>query len=398
MAAVWWSLRDRRCRGRAGSGLCHLLGWTGEDTKTKAARNMAPKTMQAMVTTGHGGFEKLSFRSDWPCPEPAAQEVLVRVGACGLNNTDINTRIGWYSKSVTGATGDSESPAEGSEDPSWGGAPIVFPRIQGADICGEIVAVGQGVDPARIGERVIADCWLRDPDDLTNKAKTGYFGSERDGGFAQFTTLPARNALAVRSDLSDAELATFSCSYSTAEGMLSRAAVTAQDTVLVPGASGGVGGALVQLAKRRGARVIALASEPKHDDVRALGADRILPRTPDRLRAALGDEAITVVADVVGGDYWPHLIDVLERGGRYTCSGAIAGPMVALDLRTFYLRDLTFTGSTVIDLDVMPNLVRYIEAGDIRPVLAATYPLAELQAAQEAFIAKKHTGNIVVIP
>jgi NADPH:quinone reductase-like Zn-dependent oxidoreductase len=117
------------------------------------------------------------------------------------------------------------------------------------------------VDPARIGVRVITDNWLRNPDDPTNKDKAGYFGSERDGGFAEYTTTPARNALAIDSPLTDAELATFSCSYSTAEGMLTRAHVSARDTVLVPGASGGVGGALVQLAKRRGARVIAMASK-----------------------------------------------------------------------------------------------------------------------------------------
>jgi NADPH:quinone reductase-like Zn-dependent oxidoreductase len=202
----------------------------------------------------------------------------------------------------------------------------------------------------------------------------------------------------ITSNLLDAELATFSCSYSTAEGMLTRANVTDKDTVLVPGASGGVGGALVQLAKRRGARVIALASEAKHADVAALGPDMILPRAPENLRAALGDEQITVVADVVGGPYWAKLIDILERGGRYTCSGAIAGPMVEFDLRTFYLRDLTFTGSTVIDPQVMQNLVKYIEAGEIKPALAATYPLEELRDAQAAFIAKQHTGNIVVIP
>ena len=319
------------------------------------------------------------------------------MGACGLNNTDVNTRVGWYSKAVTGATGAaSGGPAE--EDPSWGGAPIAFPRIQGADACGRIVAVGAGVDPGRIGERVITDNWLRDPEDPLDKAKAGYFGSERDGGFAEYTTLPARNALAVRLDLSDAELATFSCSYSTAEGMLVRANVTGADTVLVPGASGGVGGALVQLAKRRGARVIAMASEAKHGDVAALGPDRLLPRAVEDLRAALGPERITVVADVVGGPSWPQLIDSLDRGGRYTCSGAIAGPMVELDLRTLYLRDLTFTGSTVIDPEVMPNLIRYIEAGEIRPALAATYPLEELHTAQRAFIAKEHTGNIVVCP
>ena len=180
--------------------------------------------------------------------------------------------------------------------------------------------------------------------------------------------------------------------------MLTRSQVTAADTVLVPGASGGVGGALVQLAKRRGATVIALASESKHAAVVELCPDVILPRAPENLRAALGDAKVTVVADVVGGPYWPSLIDILERGGRYTCSGAIAGPMVDFDLRTFYLRDLTFLGSTIIDLEVMPNLVRFIEAGEIKPALAATYKLEDLRDAQAAFIAKQHTGNIVVVP
>ena len=154
----------------------------------------------------------------------------------------------------------------------------------------------------------------------------------------------------------------------------------------------------MQLAKLRGARVIAMASEAKHGEVAALGADRLLPRNPEDLASLLAGERVSVVADIVGGDGWPALIETLQRGGRYTCSGAIAGPMVDFDLRTFYLRDLTFTGSTVIDPAVMPRLVGYIESGAIRPVLAATYPLHELREAQAAFIAKAHTGNIVACP
>ena len=357
-----------------------------------------PNTMTAMVTMGHGGLEQMVLHDDWPRPDPAPGEVLIRVAACGLNNTDVNTRSGWYSKTVTDATTGGAFEEVGEDDPTWGGAPISFPRIQGADVCGEIVAVGAGIDATRIGERVITDGWLRDPEDPNNMDKTGYFGSERDGGFAEYTTTLSQNAIAINSDLSNAELATFSCSYSTAEGMLTRAVVTDRDTVLVPGASGGVGGALVQLAKRRGARVIAMASEAKHGDVAKLGPDEILPRSPEDLAAALTEERVTVVADVVGGPSWPQLINVLERGGRYTCSGAIAGPMVEMDLRTFYLRDLTFTGSTVIDPEVTRNLVRYIELGDVKPSLAATYPLAELREAQAAFIKKMHTGNIVVTP
>jgi len=357
-----------------------------------------PKTMHAMVTMGHGGMEQMVWRTDWPTPVAAPGEVLVRVGACGLNNTDVNTRSGWYSKAVTAPTTAEGHETEDGADPAWGAPPIAFPRIQGADVCGRIVAVGDGVSAARIGERVITDNWLRDAADPADITKAGYFGSERDGGFAEYTTMPARNAIAISSALSDAELATFSCSYSTAEGMLTRANVTADDTVLVPGASGGVGGALVQLAKLRGATVIAMASDAKHADVAKLGPDMIIARAPTDLRRALGTARITVVADVVGGAQWPALIDILERGGRYTCSGAIAGPIVTLDLRTLYLRDLTFTGSTVIPPRVTETLVRHIEAGAIRPVLAATYPLSELHAAQTAFIAKTHTGNIVVTP
>ena len=357
-----------------------------------------PTTMNAMVTMGHGNMDQLVWHVDWPCPTPDTGEVLVKVKACGLNNTDVNTRVGWYSKAVTEATSGDGYDTVHDEDPTWGAAPISFPRIQGADVCGEIVAVGEGVDTARIGDRIITDCWLRDPLNPTDINKTGYFGSECDGGFAQYTTMPAVNAVRVNSTLSDAELATFSCSYSTAEGMLTRANVTRADTVLVPGASGGVGTGLIQLAKRRGARVVALASESKHDAVRALGADVVLPRAPENLRAALGDEKITVLADVVGGPNWGTLLDVVERGGRLTCSGAIAGPIVEFDLRTFYLRDLTFTGSTVISPQVTAALVRYIEAGEIKPALAATYPLSELHAAQTAFMEKAHTGNIVVVP
>ena len=357
-----------------------------------------PATMKAMVLTGHGDVDMYHWHDDWPTPKPGPDDVVIKVGACGLNNTDVNARSGWYSKAVDEATTGGAYGEVNEDDPTWGGRPLTFPRIQGADPVGRVVAVGSNADADLIDKRVLIDGWIRDWSDPNNMEKTGYFGSEKNGGYAEYTMADRRDIAVVESNLSDAELATFQCSYSTGEGMLSRANVTSDDTVLIPGASGGVGSGLIQLAKRRGARVIAMASEAKHEEVATLGPDCILPRTPDDLRAALGDEKITVVADVVGGAQWPTLIDVLERGGRYTCSGAIAGPMVELDLRTFYLRDLTFTGSTVIPRHVFHDIVRYIEAGEIKPMLAATYPLSELREAQKTFITKKHTGNIVVLP
>lgn len=186
--------------------------------------------------------------------------MLIKVGACGLKNTDVNARVGWYSKAVSEATTGAGYDTVDAQDPSWGGARLAFPRIQGADAVGQVVAVGARGDASLIGRRVLNDCWLRDWDDPLNRDKTGFFGSECDGGFAQFTCADRRNVHPITSDLSDAEHATFSCSSSTAEGMLSRADVGADDVVLVTGASGGVGSALIQLAKRRGATVVGLAA------------------------------------------------------------------------------------------------------------------------------------------
>ena len=335
-------------------------------------------TMRAIILTGHGGLEKLVPRGDAPIPTLDSGEVLIRVGAAAVNNTDINTRIGWYSQSVSSAT-DSALGAGAADDGGWKGA-LSFPRIQGTDACGRIVAVGASVPSSRIGERVLVDPVLR-----PEHGPAGYFASECDGAFAEYTKVPSANAVRIDSPLSDVELASFPCAYSTAENLLTRARVDGGERVLVTGASGGVGSAAVQLARRRGAQVV------------ALGADLVLGRDAD-LVAALGADSVDVVIDVVGGARFPSLLAVLKPRGRYAVSGAIAGPKVTLDLRTLYLKDLTLYGGTIQDPEVFGNLVGYIERGEIRPLIAATFPLAEIGAAQEAFLAKRHVGKIVLVP
>jgi NADPH:quinone reductase-like Zn-dependent oxidoreductase len=186
------------------------------------------------------------------------------------------------------------------------------------------------------------------------------------------------------------------CAYSTAEGMLHRAQIGAE-RVLVTGASGGVGSAAVQLAKRRGAHVTALASAAKLDEVKALGADVVVDRNAD-LVASVGDNRFDVVVDLVAGPGWPKLLDVLKRGGRYVTAGAIAGPMVELDVRTLYLKDLTLIGCTFQDDVVFENLVGYIERNEIRPVVAKTFALADIALAQQTFLDKQFTGKLVLIP
>lgn len=353
-----------------------------------------PDTMRAVVLIGHGGLEKLEYRNDYRVPVAAAGEVLIRVAACGMNNTDVNTRIGWYSKTVTSATG--EDSTDSDVDGSWGGG-LTFPRIQGADPAGHIVAVGPGVDGGRVGERVIVDAWLRDPSGILENA--GYLGSESDGGYAEYVTVPAINARSINSDVTDVELASFSCSYATAEHMLHRPNVSEGQWVLVTGPSGGVGSGLVQLAKRRGANVVALTSAHKIEDVRAMGADVVVDRSEadlaDTVRDA-SDGGVDVFADVVGGDNFAPLFETINRGGHYTTAGAIAGPIVPLDLRTLYLHDITMHGCTVLPPEVFANLVGYIERGEIKPVVAATYQLEQLREAQEAFVLKQHVGAFVI--
>ena len=366
--------------------------------------NDIPETMKACLLIGNGGLEMLEVRDDVPVPDPVPGDVLLKVHACGMNNTDINTRTGWYSKNVgDGTTSEGATSgfdAEVEKDSTWGGTPMTFPRIQGADPASTIVAVGDGVDPGRIGERVMVDPWLRDADDPTDLSKAEYYGSERDGGFAEYTTAPAHHAIRVECNLSNAELATFSCSYSTAENVLTRARLSENETVVISGASGGVGSALIQLAKRRGAYVIAIAGSAKLDQVRAVGPDAVIDRGVANLHTAIMDMApggrVDVTADVVGGDTYKTFIESLRRGGRYVTAGAIGSPLVDLDLRTLYLHDLELIGATVFQASVYRNLVSYIERAEIRPLLAATFPLDDIRLAQEEFIKKSHVGNIVV--
>ncbi|MCP5254878.1 MAG: alcohol dehydrogenase family protein [Zoogloeaceae bacterium] len=358
-----------------------------------------PQTMSGVLLVGHGGLDQLHYRQDLPLPQAGPGEVLIRVGAAGVNNTDINTRIGWYSKGVTGQTnsGAAQGFAEAiDDDASWSGIPLQFPRIQGADCCGEIVAVGTGVDPARIGERVLVRS-MQQPAGAADQFACITYGSECDGGFAQYCTAQSTEAYRIDSVLSDVELASFPCAYSTAENMLERAGLKAGERVLVTGASGGVGSAAVQLAKRRGAHVIAVCGAAKRAEIEQLGANRVIERGHG-LIAELGRDSVEVVVDLVAGPQWTELPDLLCRGGRYAVAGAIGGPLVELDVRTLYLKDLSFFGCTWQPRKVFENLIGYIERGEIRPVVSGIYPLAEIVPAQQDFMAKKFVGKLVLQP
>ncbi len=353
-----------------------------------------PATMRAVLLTGHGGFDKLELRGDVPVPVLGPDDVLIHVGAAAVNNTDINTRIGWYSKAVAEATdAGAVTGINGAGDDGWSGTAFAFPRIQGADACGRIVAVGKGVNPARIGERALVEPVFRglSPYDVS------YFGSEVDGAFAEYARVPAAHAHSIKSSWSDAELASIPCAYSAAENMLIRIGLIAGERVLITGASGGVGSAAVQLAKRRGAKVTAMASADKADAIYRLGADAVIPRDAD-LAGLFGPEYFNAAVDVVGGAQFGAILGCLKRGGRCGVAGAISGPMAELDLRTLYLKDLSLFGCTIFAPEIFTNLLSYIERDEIKPVVAQTFPLEDIIAAQKLFSTKEHVGKIVLLP
>lgn len=353
--------------------------------------------MQAIVTVGQGGYEKLVL-SDVPLPVLRPGEVLLQVLAAGVNNTDINTRVGWYGAAAEPGAPQAAAPQEPQpvEAPlkGWSGA-TPFPLIQGADCCARVVQVAAGGDTRLVGERVLVrSCMRRSGFDSMD---TVWLGTDFDGAFAEFVKVPAEEVFPVHSSWSDAELATIPCAYGTAENMLHRARVGPGDRLLVAGASGGVGSAVVQLARRRGAMVTAITSASKVAQVQALGAARVLVREDDVV-AELGASSMDVVVDNVAGAGFGPMLQVLRRGGRYVSSGAIGGPLVTLDMRILYLNDLTLIGSTAWDEPVFPLLVQYIERNEIRPLVAGVFALQDIADAQRAFLDKAHVGNFVLVP
>ena len=359
--------------------------------------------MKAVVLTGHGGLDKLEYRDDYPDPVPEKDEALVKVHACGLNNTDINTRTAWYSKGVE--QGITENAVVGGysssndSDASWGNSTITFPRIQGADVSGTVIQVGTNESHELVGQRVMIDPWFLDSANPHDFSKALYFGSEVDGGYAEYAIAPVDNVHKVDSALSDAELATFACAYTTAENLISRTGLKAGETIVISGASGGVGTAAIQLARVREAKIIAISSAGKESVLRDLGAETVINRSTTDMEASIKEAAngeVDVAVDVVGGNTFSALINSLRQGGRYSSSGCISGPIVDFDLRKLIYRDLQLTGATVVPAGTFAKLVEYIEQQKLNPVLAETYPLEQLAQAQESFMRKKHVGNIVV--
>ena len=340
-----------------------------------------PQTMTAAVTMRHGGPDAVEIRSDWPVAEVGPRIVLIRVSAAALNNTDIWSREGAY-----GTAEDPEATA------GWKGVPLEFPRIQGIDVVGVVELVGKHVDPVLIGRRVIIDPTVT----YAGEYPVDVIGSEVDGGFAEYLACSADQVHDVSdSPLTDWQLACLPTAYGTALGMINRAGCEAGERVLVTGSSGGVGSAAIQLLADRGCHVVARTSASNAETVAANGANEVSVRGVDRIPDVA---EVDVVIDVVGGEEFADLLDRLKDGGRMATAGAIAGPIVTLDLRRLYLRQRRLIGSTMHTPNDFAELARIASAGGVEPSVAEVFPLTELHSAQARFQRKDFFGKLVVAP
>lgn len=344
--------------------------------------------MRAAVITRHGGLDAIELR-DLPLPRPAPGEVLVRVDAAGCNNTDLWTREGSY-----GAADDPDAKA------GWLG-PLDFPRVQGGDVAGSVVASGDATTADLVGSRVLVDPANYDgtgPD----ARPVDVLGSERDGGFAEHVVVPGARAHPVDdSPLADVELAALPIAYETALGMLDRGSVSDGQTVLVTGASGGVGLAAAQLANARGARVVAVCSGDKRDAVTGAGADVVVDRRRGHVIADAAEAApagYDAVVDVVAGAVVGQGLGLLRTGARWVVAGALGGWAVDLDVRRLYLANLALVGSTMHTPRIFDQLVDIARRGIVRPVVAATFGLAEVPEAQRRLALRRHVGKLIVVP
>ncbi|KPQ24730.1 MAG: hypothetical protein HLUCCA13_08010 [Halomonas sp. HL-48] len=364
-----------------------------------------PDTMAAMLLTGHGGIEKLEYRKDVTTPAPQPGQVLVQVTATAKNNTDRKAREGLY---PTKDKGDVTSFAMGGE------ATLTFPRIQGADVAGRIVAVGEGVDTARIGERGLLDFNLYADDRRDINLTPDYYGHGADGGYAEYVAVPADQFHHVPNpDLRDAELAAMGmCSYQTAYHMMTSAGIAAGERVLVSGASGGVGTALMQLCRIVGAIPYAVSQPDKADALRALGAEAVidrgdLPTFVNRVLATTNGQPIDAVMDLVGGEMTNLFIDTMivdmqhrKRYPRLSIAGASGGNVSEIMWTKIYLYQVQIFGVSHGTREEAEQLIAWIRSGELKPVLHAAFKLSDLHEAERYFVNRgsNYLGKIVVVP
>jgi alcohol dehydrogenase len=338
--------------------------------------------MRAVVLYEHGGLDKLIYEPDYRAPAYGVGDVLVRMRACALNYHDLFTRKGMP------------------------GIKVPLPLIAGNDVAGEIAAVGPGVAGFTAGDRVLVD--------PTDRVVGGFLGETMDGGLAELVRVPAHMLLKLDPAIDYAEAAALPVAYGTAHRMMvTRGGIKAGETVLILGASGGVGTCCVQLAKQAGATVVACASsEPKIAQLKALGADIVINyassdwvaecrRLFGRPRVFAGKESggMDAVVNFNGGDSWTKSLKVLRRGGRLLTCGATAGYDPPEDIRYIWTFELDILGSNGWKREDITALLALVQSRKLKPVLhPRRFGLAEIREAMGLLEERAMFGKVIVTP
>lgn len=342
-------------------------------------------TMRAAIFHEHGGPEVVRIEQVQR-PRPARGEVLVQVRASAMNHLDL-----WVRRGI---------PIE-----------TTMPHIGGSDIAGVVAEVGDGVDAARVGERVVVNpslwcgrCWACARGQESMCVRFRILGEHTDGGFAEFAAAQADHVYRIPDAMSFQEAAAIPISYMTAwRALVTRAALRPGEDVLVIGASGGTALAAVQIARLMGARVFAVTKgAEKVQRLRELGADVVYDREEtDWSKAVFKDtdrRGVDVVVENVGAPTWAGSVRALANGGRLVTYGGTAGPKVELDVRGVFWKQIQVIGTTMASRGEFEDLLRVVFAGRLQPVIDTVLPLDDARAAHERLEAGGQVGKIVLVP
>ncbi|MDR4504404.1 MAG: zinc-binding dehydrogenase [Candidatus Scalindua sp.] len=342
--------------------------------------------MKAVVFYEHGDTDKLVY-TDCAVPEISPSEVLVEVKACGLNHLDI-----WVREGIPGVT-------------------ISLPHILGCEISGEINQVGTEVKQLHPGQRVLVapgiSCGKCEYCLSVNESLCSEFkimGFQIDGGYAEYVKVPAGNIIEISDTLSFEEWAAVPLVFLTAWHMLkTRAGLRAGETVLVHAAGSGIGSAAIQIAKLSGAEVITTAgTADKLEKAGELGADYGINYLQDdfaeKVKEFTHGTGVDVVFEHIGPETFEKSLLCLKRGGRVVTCGATSGSAVTIDLRSFFVRQLSISGCYMGSRKELMEVLRLVESGKLKPVIDSVFQLKDAVAAQTKMIGRKQFGKMVLVP
>lgn len=341
--------------------------------------------MRAVRIHEFGGADKLIYEESVPEPSVGAGEVKVRVRACALNHLDI-----WVRRGI----------------PAY---KTPLPHILGSDIAGEVVEVGEGVRGLGKGDEVVlypvvtcGKCRFCKVGCENLCREVQVIGAHRAGGYAEHIVVPERNLLYKPSNLSFEEAAAFPLVFLTAWHMLmTKARLQPGEWVLVVGGGSGVGSAAIQIAKLRGALVIATAGgEAKRERCRELGADFTVnhsdPEWFKQVRDATEGEGVDVVFEHVGQAVFDTCIRLLTKGGRLVTCGATTGAEAMFDIRYLFSRELEIHGAYIGTRAELEQILPHVVMGRLKPIVDSVFDLREARAAHEKLESRDFFGKIVL--